>query len=82
MAKDQNLGRGLKAQRAAEVVTLLSAIHRELERLEEQGSPIAMLEELIGELRDALWHEVPRDLANLMDIEDCLDPNRGTRPRT
>jgi hypothetical protein len=31
----------------------------------------------IGELRDALWHELPRDVALRMDREDGLPADRG-----
>jgi hypothetical protein len=73
----------MRAERSAEIVALLSAIEREFVRFDrgaEAASVIAELNEKIGELRDVLWHEMPRELARRMDAEDGLSANRGKWP--
>jgi hypothetical protein len=70
----------MRLKRQVEVFTLLSAIERELVRAgAEPGAVLERLSELIGELRDVLWHEMPPELGRRMDEEDGLDPERGHR---
>lgn len=59
--------------RAVEVVALLSAIDRALHRLNDRGVDTTDLDVRISDLRDCLWHEVPDELALLMDREDGYD---------
>jgi hypothetical protein len=78
----------MKPKRAAEVVKLLRDIDAEFASYhagswlagEDSSKTIEKLNTLIGELRDALWHEMPRKLARGMDEEDGLPAGRGQWP--
>ena len=73
----------IKRKRAANVFGLLREIEQALARYyqgEEPDTVISKLDKKIGELRDALWHEVPREFALRMDEEDGLPAGRGEWP--
>lgn len=73
----------MKARRAAEVVEILQEIERELARFREDrksDAEMAWLDVKIGQLRDALWHEMPRRLARVMDEEDGYPAGTGRWP--
>jgi len=66
----------IKTTRAAEIVRTLSKIEAEIARFyagEDADSVIESLDVLIGELRDALWHEVPNALSSFMDQEEGVE---------
>jgi hypothetical protein len=69
----------MNSTRAAEVVEILREIERELARFREgkKSDEIAWLDLKVGELRDAIWHEVPRKLARVMDEEDGYPAGTG-----
>jgi hypothetical protein len=66
----------MKARRAIEVHALLLAIDQEFKRYmageAEAHETISELNVRVGVLRDALWHEVPRFIAQRMDEEEPL----------
>jgi DNA-binding GntR family transcriptional regulator len=69
--------------RAAEVVEILREIEQELARFraaKKSDDEIAWLDLRIGELRDALWREMPRKLARVMNEEDGLPAETGRWP--
>jgi DNA-binding GntR family transcriptional regulator len=74
---------GMGPKRAVEIIEMLAAIECELARFyagAEADEVIAALDLKISELRDALWHEMPREFARIMDAEDGLPAARGEWP--
>jgi hypothetical protein len=72
----------VKRSRATEIHALLCEIDQAIAAWyagEEPAGVMQRLDEKIGELRDALWHELPRDVALRMDREDGLPADRGYR---
>lgn len=70
----------MRAKRAAEVVEILREIEREIACFYEGKEPGEVMEQIdqqINELRCALWHEMPRKFARIMDNEDGLPAGRG-----
>jgi hypothetical protein len=72
----------MKRRRATEIHALLREVDQALAAYYAGEEPAGVIEQLdlkISELRDALWHEVPRDVALRMDREDGLPADRGCR---
>lgn len=70
----------MKRRRAIEIHALLREIDQALAGYYAGEEPVEVMEQLdlkISELRDALWHELPRDVALRMDQEDGLPADRG-----
>lgn len=78
----------MKTKRATQLLALMRQIDREFARYYQAGNRgravagqiVESLDLLFGELRDTLWHEVPRAHALEMDREDDLPAGRGQYP--
>jgi len=73
----------MKHKQAVKVLSVLREIEQTLASYyegEESDAVIAKLDEKIAELRDTLWHVMPRAFALQMDEEDGLPAGRGEWP--
>jgi hypothetical protein len=70
----------MKRSRATKIHALLRQIDRAIAAYYAGQEPATVMQRLdlkLGELRDALWHELPCDLALRMDREDGLPADRN-----